>query len=681
MKAFRLSCAVFLTVMAADLSLAGTRLVNHTPPFTKSARDLGPVDPSESISLRFWLKLHHPEKLTRLADGLMRETSGKTAENFQRDFYPAADELNRVENYLAVQGFSVTPTDTAQRYLTVQGTAERIARVFQVKLHRFQVGRRIVRANLSDPIVDKSIAPLIKMIGGLHNNFMRSHLVHPLDLDSGAPMPSYPLNQKGGVPTFETQCFKDPQTQTFSTAGALPSATYTGNRFGSNLDQSDKLPPCGYAPQNIQTAYGMNELFDVGLNGKGQTVVLIDAFGSPTISQDASAFATVFHLPPVDLTIYQPAGTPVSGAWNSNQQGWSGETTLDVEYAHVMAPGAKIALVEALSDSYDDMLAANAYAVDHKLGNVVSNSWGGSESEVDAATFSLYREVLQSAFVQGISVHFSSGDTGDLVDTVGYADVPFPADLPYVTGVGGTSLALKADNSIQFQTGWGTNSVRITNDVASPAASAAATNAPLDPPVSLGFLFGSGGGTSRIVQKPSFQWRLTGSMRMMPDIAFLADPYTGVEVIQTVFDANGNPVPGQRNITTIGGTSLACPMFSALWAVADQAAGQSLGAAAPLLYRLPKAAIRDILPPHSGTNITGTLTDATGVNPVLALQLAAPQTYVPFLSALYDNPMAPYRWYVLSFGTDSTLTTGPGWDNVTGLGTPNGMAFVSSLVQ
>src|SRR5208283_1895033 len=167
---------------------------------------------------------------------------------------------------------------------------------------------------------------------------------------------------------------------------------------------------------------------------------------------------------------------------------------------------------------------------------------------------------------------------------------------------------------------------------------------------------------------------VTGSNRMVPDIAYLADPYTGVEIVLTE--------GGTQSIGVIGGTSLATPMFSGLWAVVTQAAGTWLGQAAPLLYKLPADAISDIVAVTGPNNVSG-FTDSPPLAPTnfSAAELAAPLENsvdaVDFVSLLYQGTST--RWYTITFGTDSSLNAGPGWDNVTGLGTPNGANFVNAL--
>ena len=128
----------------------------------------------------------------------------------------------------------------------------------------------------------------------------------------------------------------------------------------------------------------------------------------------------------------------------------------------------------------------------------------------------------------------------------------------------------------------------------------------------------------------------------------------------------------------IGGTSVACPMFSALWGIATQRAHRLLGQAAPRLYRLPSAAITDVV------NLSSRQTSRARSRrrrkyPIQAWELAAPLDNLPtFLSALYNSPFST-RWFVLNFGLDSTLQSGPGWDPATGLGTPNGWNFVHAF--
>jgi subtilase family serine protease len=317
---------------------------------------------------------------------------------------------------------------------------------------------------------------------------------------------------------------------------------------------------------------------------------------------------------------------------------------------------------------------------------VISNSFGTTEVSLldgDPAELVVENNISELAASLGISQHVSSGDSGDslALDNAAFGinsvSVNANADSPFVTGVGGTSTFLNSKNNIELQTGWGTNITAIAFGTAAPPP-------PLVPTVPLGFQGGAGGGTSAFYAKPAFQDRLPGKFRLVPDISMNADPQTGVELIVT---PDGNLADGTF-VFVAGGTSLAAPMFSGVWAIANQQSaaegGHSLGQAAPLLYQLSNGAITDV-----NVNPLDTLLDVSGFifNPPTAPVSfqSAPALAQPlentrfFVSALYQP--ASTEWLVLTFGTDSSLFTAPGWDNVTGLGTPNGERFIDEVLE
>jgi subtilase family serine protease len=265
--------------------------------------------------------------------------------------------------------------------------------------------------------------------------------------------------------------------------------------------------PVGYSPSQIRTAYGITG------TGAGQTIAIVDAYGSPTIANDLKTFCTQFGLSQASLTIAYP-----SGKVRQTSSGWALETSLDVEWAHAVAPGATILLVVAKSASLNDLLTAVDYAAKHGA-CVVSMSWGGSEWSGETG----YDSHFQMA---GVTFVASSGDSG--------AGAGWPAVSQYVTGVGGTSLTTQSNGTYISETAWS----------------------------------GSGGGPSAYVPVPAYQqsWHITGT-RETPDVALDADPYTGV----AVYDST--KYNGMQGWFQVGGTSLGSPVWAGLIALANQAGG------------------------------------------------------------------------------------------------------------
>jgi subtilase family serine protease len=195
-----------------------------------------------------------------------------------------------------------------------------------------------------------------------------------------------------------------------------------------------------------------------------------------------------------------------------------------------------------------------------------------------------------------------------------------------------------------------------------------------------GTIQGSGGGESVFFQKPRYQRMLPGMGRQVPDISALADPQMGAIIVQT------DQTSGKQVYYAIGGTSLAAPLFSAIWTLADQAAHESLGQAAPIISKMPAFAIRDILPIKvKKTNTTGSiLFRGTQLTNYTAAQLLGVEQTQPngFVGTLILSGSVPFTGYsVIGFGIDTSLTTTQGWDNVTGYGVPNGLLFVDAARQ
>jgi subtilase family serine protease len=654
---------------------------------------MGPEDQNKQISVTVWLNLHNKGQLDAMVRDMYDKSSSSyhqflTLEQYRTQFAPTAADAQRVQEYLASHNLRVTATDKMNHFVVAQGRVADAQAAFNVQIHRASVSGAIHRVTLSEPSIPGATGEVVAAVQGLSDLGYRAHVAPATDLETGEPYPAVPLSSVGpdGI-FFSADCLRPPELITFTTSGGTPSATYFGNRYGADITNGPpNLPPCGYDAAEMHTAYGLDGAIAHGLDGTGQTVVIVDAFGSNTIVADANLFSALNGLPPLTSTnfaIFTPNGSANCGTDCLNGN-WQFETTLDVEWAHALAPGASVALVLGADNSFTNLDIANLFAIENGLGNVISNSFGIPEvALVEFLPSELVVEngISEIAAALGISLDVSTGDSGDnlAVDNADFGinsvSAGANADSPFATGVGGTSTFLDQHHHIRLQTGWGLNFVRIANPTPNP---------PTIPPLFFGFQSGSGGGASAYYAKPHFQKHLPGKFRQTPDVAMNADPQTGGEIIVTPDSVPGNP----QFIDVFGGTSLACPMFSAVWAIANQANAQAgggpLGNAAPLLYELPHGAITDVnvTPIDTRFNVQGVIINPPAPPTLLSADtLAAPLDGTQlYLSALFQSASST-RWDVFTFGTDSSLRTGPGWDNVTGVGTPNGMNFINAVVK
>jgi len=515
----------------------------------------------------------------------------------------------------------------------------------------------VIRANTTDPYIDGAAASFVHLVSGLSN---QQSEIHPIQRHTPSASPSS-LQSLAAPSTsspssfFTSNCFHGPVTDVLTTNGGLPAATYTGNLYDST-----NIGGCGYTPPEIDTAYNLSALYKAGYDGSGQTIVIFEICDTATIQSDANAFSAQFGLPALTSANFSVVDYPVPSPCDYP----SVEESLDVEWAHAIAPGANIIVlvtpnVETNSGFAQDIDVALLYTLANHLGNVISFSYGGPEVDFAPADLDQTNLLTQLAAISGVSANFSSGDSGDYTEFGIPATVSYPASTQYGTAVGGISLALNSSNAIKWQSGWGTNLNLLDN-----------AGLVSDPP--LGFFDGgSGGGSSAFFSKPGFQHRLPGSFRRLPDISWIADPFTGV-VVDTTFDGVYPP----REWFAVGGTSVACPMFSALWAMANQEAGTPLGQAARYVYSMPSSTITDIVPVGSSTNVTGIITDASGLTFYSASDLAQPlDGTTVFYDALWNVPLNQNTVELVTFGTDTHLKTAPGWDDVTGVGVPKPKAF------
>jgi uncharacterized repeat protein (TIGR01451 family) len=367
-----------------------------------------------------------------------------------------------------------------------------------------------------------------------------------------------------------------------------------------------------YTPAQIRTAYGINNLSQ---DGTSQTIAVVDAYDNPQIYQSLDAFDTQFGLTNSGPTLYQQYGAATAFLTVLNQDGqatslpatdpagpgngnWETEAALDVEWIHAIAPGARIVLVEANSQSLADLMSSVATAASQPGVSVVSMSWGFPEAQ---SVFANDEAAYDSTFTTpGVTFVASTGDYGT-------ADPEYPAFSPNVVAVGGTSLYLNGDNSYNSETGWG----YVSNDA--------------------GILIGSGGGVSQYESEPAFQQGVqsTGN-RTTPDVSFVADPATGAWVADNYNLDPSNP------FEIVGGTSLSAPSWAGLIALVNQ--GRVANGQATL----------------------------NSVSPTEAQQ------------ALYSLSQNDYN--VISSGTNGGYNAAPGYNLVTGLGSPVASVLVPDLI-
>jgi subtilase family serine protease len=653
-----------LTLALTMVQTASAReMSNHTSKMVQNTPDMGTADPSQVITVKLHLQGQNEDQISTFIQQLHDPSSPSfqkwiTPDQFQSKFGATAGNIAAVQNFVTGKNLKVISSDS--RSITVQGTIGDIQNAFHTQIHQFNVNGNVVRANTSNPIVDEPVGSMVRAISGLTQIMAKNHSVRLRDsnkLRAFGPNATAtpdgllgPANCLGGDITLPI------------TIGAA-TATFTGNTYSG----------CTFQPSDVTTAYKFNQLHAQGLDGTGQTIVIVDAFGSPTLAADLAVFDALYGLPPVNLHIDGPINvTGVKLRPNSNTSSII-ETTLDVEWAHVVAPGARIELVVGADNSFDNLNASVEFAIKNNLGPVISNSYGAPENAIDDGTFAATEEVIAEGAAAGISVNYSSGDDGDFDlaeqqefgTPPGTTTVSYPSGSPFATSIGGTSLFVNDNGSLNFQTGWG-NNIALLSGPTFPFPD----GSPAD---GLGFVGGSGGGASQEFAKPHFQRSVNGNFRQQPDISYLADPQTGAEVVVTLNK--------QLNLTAVGGTSLACPMFSALWAIAAQAANKgNIGQAAQLLYDLKDDSITDIRQVSLPDNATEVATTANGTIHFSPADLSFPNAQTRRFVNIFAADGAG-DLLNLTFGTDSSLFVDNGWDNVTGLGTPDAPAFVQRVVK
>jgi subtilase family serine protease len=625
--------------VAATASAAPGRKALHgsTPGWLGQAHNVGATPSAEQVNFGVLLSMRDQAGAQATLQAISDPTSASYGQwlspaAFDAKYAPSGADVAAVQSWLRSQGFQVTKTLPSGMLVEASGSVAQVEQTFGAQVNNYSYLGKTVRSNATQLSLPSSTPAAVSgAVAGV------------LGIDQGSTL-KQPADTEPGPPPGERY-------------GVEPCSDYFGQKLAYNqppaYGRTEPYAICGYVPQQYQSAYGESGLLASGVNGRGVTVAITDAYAAPTIYQDAQRYNQVHHQPLFTRGQFSQITPGPNGYDNVDlcgAQGWYGEETLDVEAVHAMAPGAKIVYVGA-PDCLSGLDDAWASAIDNHVADVITNSWTDGTDDINllgSDYVAFYQQFSLEAALTGITVNFSSGDSGD--QTAGGTDladktVEFPADLPYVTGVGGSSVEIGRYGQWLNEYGWQTAYTTLANGVwATPPGP---------------YSSGGGGGTSQLFTQPFYQagkvptsiseYYGSTPMRAVPDIAMPGDPNTGFEVGETQVFPDGTYWDQYR----IGGTSLSSPLMAGVVAVADQFSRRSLGFINPLYYRLlGTSGLHDIVAPPS---------------PVAEVRT----DYANFLDG---SQGLLFRLQTIDVQS-STLHDTPGYDDETGVGTPNGPAF------
>jgi subtilase family serine protease len=643
-----LAVGVLTSTAAAQPSTARAEIAGTHPAWaTPSARMSSQPVTSGTVTARVFLAGQDPAGLASYAMAV--STPGNalyghylTPAQVMAGYGPTQAQVSAVSSWLTGAGLTVTMVkDEMGGYVAVQGSVQAAVRAFGVTFGTFRgPDRRADRAPEETASAPAGVASDVLTVSGLDT---ATHDMTPADT-LPPPGPNYWV--------------------------APPCSQYYGQKIAvkepSAYGAKQPWTNCGYTPRQIRGAYGVSRS---GMTGKGVTVAIVDAYASPTMPSDANQYAKVTGDKPFAAGQYtQDLASNFTGTAPNecDAPGWYGEQTLDVESVHGMAPDANVVYIGAASCNDQDLGDALALIIDNHLASIVSGSWG--EPADDSSEIPVYEEIFQAGAAEGIGFFFSSGDSGyenpseDPGSDMQQAD--YPPESPYVTSVGGTSLAIGKHNNYEFETSWGTLLDPLASGVSSRHRSWKDTPPGVYPG---GYDGSSGGGVSFDFAQPSYQRGVvprslamalpngsaaTKPMRVEPDVSTLADPSTGMLTGETALQPDGTTFA--FSLSRTGGTSASCPIFAGIEADAQQAAGHAIGFANPAIYqRYHTSAFHDVTDHPRGSR------------------------HLAEVRSNYTDPSTkkgPLVTYLRTLGIDgegaAALRAVRGYDDATGVGSP-----------
>ena len=614
------------------------------PSVISKSISLGSVNPSTRVSFGIVLPQRDPVGLQQYIDQVTSTKSRSyhdflTAQQFAELYGPSVVEANSLSNFLSSKGLSVS-FDSANPYLLLaSGSAWTIEKALQVSINSFKLSGASFYSATSDIQLPSEFSN-IQTVLGLSNYGSELNLT---------------------------------QTPMYKVLGAV------------NSSQSTSTGSVYYSPSEIGQMYGATSLWNAGYNGSGVTIAIVDAYGDPFIQQELDNFSAEFNLP--NATVNEIC---VDGPCDYSlgiTEGWATEIALDVEWAHAMAPGARINLYIASNATFP-LYDAVQKAVSDGVNSIISLSWGSPENSfaqsgpvapIFGENYPWLDQIFQQAAAQGITVFASSGDWGAYDQSQGetspYGGAIYPSTDPYVTGVGGTTLFMNSTSGY-FQIPYANASGSYGTETAwswSNSENAA-----------------TGGGYSTFFGVPAWQSGpgFVGSSRGAPDVAWDADPSTGVLV--AISNGPGQPI----TYYVVGGTSVGSPSWAGSLALIDQKAGGKLGFLNPSIYSILNnpgeysKAFHDITVGNNNPNSAGVGWDPlTGVGTpdlsVLANYLAPTGSLdVSVQSQLSSSPTMSFSYgsaIILSADVtsgSSTVSSGTVRASITG---PSGQVIASNV--
>lgn len=614
------------------VALAGTQTGLAT---AKALQNAAPALPAR-ITANVYLADRNASALTAFARAVSTPGSAQyhhylTAAQAKTLFAPSAAEAQSVESWASSNGLSVgAATSGFGAYVQVSGTSSAIAHAFGVKFGSYKVGAKKHAQKFWAPEQAASVPASI-----------RGDVLTVTGLDSA----KHQATPAEALPPPGQNYFVAPWTSTYYgqkvAAGPFGTVAGTTTKIPTVNGQAQPWTNLGYTPAQVRGAYNVAKS---GETGKGVTVAVIDAYTPATLKSDANQYA--------EWAAGQPGGNPAldkpfapgqykevqhpgattyddTSASECGAAGWYGESSLDVESVHGMAPNANVVYVGASDCTDQGLTNAMAFVINTHAASIVTDSWG--EPFDSDATVAVDDQLFEAAASEGIGFFFSAGDSGyedpNYEDPTDQVQVDYPDSSPWVTSVGGTSLAIGKQNNYQGETSWGTFLNPLSVDSTGKSSWTFAATDTRDELLNGLWDGASGGGVATAYAQPWYQKHVvptklaktevtstpinfnTGTTtfgtitlayneslttassprRVTPDVSALADPSTGVAVGETLFgpdNAQGVPGPEKFYLSRIGGTSVASPIFAGIEADAQQAAGFPIGFANPAIYGL-----------------------------------------------------------------------------------------------